>query len=287
MNCILCGVSNEFDYRLKKCGYEILECRNCGVSQISPRPESEALAAIYDETYFCNADESRGYMDYAKQEPEYLATFGEDVRRICGIVPRGRLLDVGCGFGYFLRKAAEAGFDCYGIDLAGRAVDTARQHLPGRIFQGTLNSVQELRDERFDVIFASHVIEHIPDPRGFVSELASRLNPGGIIVFITPNIRSLLSRASGSRWVHYKVPEHVAFYDPGTIRRLFDQASLKTLVVESAYQYYQLPFVAEKIRHLIRPADRIIPRVEHLPTLRRRIIRVNSASIRAIARLPS
>jgi SAM-dependent methyltransferase len=284
MKCILCDAEDRFELRYAKGGYDIVACRECGLTQLSPTPDAQALLAVYNDEYFASDESGRGYSDYAEQEDEYMATFADDVRRISEIVPRGRVLDVGCGYGYFLHCAAAAGYDCYGVDVADKAVRMAETHLPGRVFAGTPASVDALRGMRFDVIFGSHLIEHIPDPRAFVADLAARLNPNGILVFVTPNIRSLLARVSRSRWVSFKIPEHVAFYDPRTIGRLFENAGLRTLAVESAYQHYRLPFVATKVRSLIRPLDRLVPPVERLPGLRDRIVRVTSGSLRAIAR---
>lgn len=287
MKCILCGAVDRFERRYEKSGYAIVICSACNLCQLDPQPTPEQLAAVYTEAYFASSVDGVGYGDYAAQEQEYLETFAEDVRRISSFVPEGSVLDVGCGYGYFLRKAAEAGYACYGLDLAEKAVEVARRYFPSnRIFLGTLDTVAELRDRRFDIIFGSHLIEHIPDPRAFVADLATRLTENGILVFVTPNVESLLSRVSGSRWVSYKIPEHVACYSPGTITRLLESAALTPLAVDSAYQHYRLPFVASKLRHLIRPMDRLIPPIEHSRLLRDRIIRITSGSLRAIARAP-
>jgi len=96
------------------------------------------------ESYF-GGDGGAGYSQYESQEAEYLATFREDVRRIAEFVPRGRILEVGCGYGYFLKGALDAGYDAYGIDLSPTAVEKAARQYPGRVFHGRLEELPESR----------------------------------------------------------------------------------------------------------------------------------------------
>jgi hypothetical protein len=111
------------------------------------------------------------------------------------------------------------------------------------------------------------------------------LRPGGLIVLVTPNIKSLLARVSGSRWVSFKIPEHVSYYDPDTITELLRRTGFTVRAIDPAYQYYAVPFVASRLRELVHPVSRLIPPVERLPFLRTRRIRVTSGSMRVIATL--
>jgi len=284
MGCILCNSDGTFRHELSKRGYHIQTCNQCGLAQLHPLPPKAVLDSLYDDSYFSHGEDSVGYGNYGDQEKDYLVTFADDVERILPHVPEGKILDVGCGFGYFVRMALDAGYDAYGVDIAEKAIETAQRQLPGRVFLGTVESVKEFDGCSFDVIFVSHLIEHITNPVAFVSNLCQYLSDEGIVVFVTPNIGSLLAKVSRSRWVSFKVPEHVAYYSPKTIRELFRRSGLETVTIENAYQSYRLPFVVEKVRSLIRPIDRLIPRVEDAPLFREKIVRVPSGSLRAIAR---
>ncbi|WP_328332436.1 class I SAM-dependent methyltransferase [Kribbella sp. NBC_00382] len=249
-----------------------------------PTPTPETLRALYEEeSYF--GGEGSGYSQYESQEAEYLATFREDVRRIAEFTPTGRILEVGCGYGYFLKAALDAGYDAYGVDLSPSAVKFAEERYPGRVYCGFVEEVPELQGEKYDVIFASHLIEHITDPAAFLHTASGLLNPGGLVVMVTPNIGSLLSRVSGSRWVSFKIPEHVSYYDHKTITELLHRTNFQVTAIDSAYQYYALPFVTSRVRELLHPASRLIPPFERTRLLRDRRIRVTSGSMRVIATL--
>lgn len=286
MACILCGSDSPLRTRYDKGEYRVSTCSDCALAQLDPTPSPETLAALYSSDYFQSDVAGSGYGDYASQEVEYLATFAEDVRAIKRYVASGDVLDVGCGYGYFMQVASDAGYRPFGLDLSDAAVERANARFPGRVFRGTIKDSGLPADQKFDVVFASHVVEHITAPVEFMRDIVTRLRPGGLVVLVTPNIESLLSQLSGPRWVSYKIPEHVSYYSPATISALIQRSGpFETPTVESAYQYYQLPFVASKVRALVQPLDRLVPPIERAPWVRDRIIRVTSGSLRAMARL--
>jgi SAM-dependent methyltransferase len=282
--CILCGASGPFRPRGAKEGYGIEECPACGLVQLVPTPTPETLRALYEDDSYFDGDGS-GYSQYESQESEYLATFREDVRRIAEFVPSGRVLEVGCGYGYFLQCALDAGYDAYGIDLSPAAVKWAAERHPGRVFCGLLEEVPEIQGQQYDVIFGSHLIEHLTEPGEFLETASRLLRPGGLIVMVTPNIKSLLSRVSGRRWVSFKIPEHVSYYDHTTITTLLSRAGFTVRAIDPAYQYYALPFVTSRLRELLHPVSRLVPPFERLKFLRDRRIRVTSGSMRVVAAL--
>lgn len=282
--CALCVEKATRIHLYSKAGYDICRCGGCGLVQLDPKPTTETLNALYDEDYF-QADAvggSDGYGDYSSQKEEYLRTFEDDVARISQFVNGGLALDVGCGFGYFMEVAESAGFDCYGVDLAEAAVEIAAKNFPDRVFTGTVESVPALHNRKFRVIFLSHLIEHIVEPVPFLAGLRDRLAEDGIIVIVTPNIGSALSRVSRSRWVSFKVPEHVVYFDPRTIRAAADRAGLRTLAVDRATQVYRVPFIASKLRALFKPVSGLIPPIERLYGIRDATLRITSGSLRAI-----
>jgi hypothetical protein len=77
-----------------------------------------------------------------------------------------------------------------------------------------------------------------------------------------------------------------AGYAPGTIARLLEGAGLEVVAVDPPYQYYRLPFLMSKIRELVDPLGRLVPGFEHWASLRERMLRVTSGSMRVIARRP-
>lgn len=108
-------------------------------------------------------------------------------RQILRRVPSGRLLDVGCGLGLFL-ETMRGEFELYGIDLSEYAVGQARRRLPGA--ELTVGSLTEGLpfDEKFDVVTAINIFEHLDDPGAGLDAVRAELRPGGLLVAHLPTI---------------------------------------------------------------------------------------------------
>ena len=111
---------------------------------------------------------------------------------------RRRVLDVGCGRGFFLGLLKEEGAGGEGIDLSESMIEATRKAgFPAVLSEG--NAFLDQHPGEFDGVFASHVIEHIPAPEGerFMRLAARALAPGGRLIVITPRTLVLRSIASG------------------------------------------------------------------------------------------
>jgi SAM-dependent methyltransferase len=99
---------------------------------------------------------------------------------------QGRLLDIGCGDGFFLEQLARKGFSCTGIDLSPQAIALCRQRV------GLLNvavhclPIESVQVDPFDVAVCGEVLEHIPEDEPFLREIRQRLRPGGALVLSVP-----------------------------------------------------------------------------------------------------
>jgi len=127
------------------------------------------------------------------------------------IAPDARVLDVGCGAGLAAEALARAGHGVVGIDLAEAALSAARRHAPaGLDLEYRLAAAEDLvgAPERFEVITALEVIEHVPDPAVFLASLAALLAPGGKLFLSTLNRtkRSFAVAKIGAEYLLHLVP---------------------------------------------------------------------------------
>ncbi len=196
--------------------FQIAACTGCGTGTTVPWPSDDELAACYAGSYGYGAHEliaaEKRYRSRRLVERAALTT--------------GRVLDVGCMFGFLLDEAAATGLETWGVELASEpaAAARARGH---RVTTGTLDDHRAAHpDVRFDAIFAQHVVEHLPDPRAFFAAAAALLVPGGRLVIAVPNFAARLRRVAGRSWGWYQVPVHLHHLTAAGLRHLAHDAGL-------------------------------------------------------------
>lgn len=117
---------------------------------------------------------------------------------------RGRLLDVGCGAGYFLDAARAAGWQASGVEVSPVAAQVGRERLGLEIYQGTLTDAQ-FAAGHFDVVTMFEVLEHLRDPASTLAEAWRILRPGGVLAIQVPNdlraYRNLVFSSANRWWV--------------------------------------------------------------------------------------
>jgi 2-polyprenyl-6-hydroxyphenyl methylase / 3-demethylubiquinone-9 3-methyltransferase len=148
-----------------------------------------------------------------------------------------RILDVGCGAGLAAEAFARHGHDVLGIDAAGEAIEVARAHAAGQGLHLTYRSglAEDLVAEglRFPVVTSLEVIEHVPDPAGFVQVLAALLEPGGLLVLSTLNRtrRSWMTAKLGAEYMLRMLPvgthDWKSFITPAELAAMLRSAGLR------------------------------------------------------------
>ena len=107
-----------------------------------------------------------------------------------GIEVRGkRVLEIGCGRGGFAGWLERQGADLTAADFSEEALRQARTHFTASSIKWMVQDIQclTLEDNSFDTVISCETVEHVPDPRRAIRELARVLRPGGILVLTCPN----------------------------------------------------------------------------------------------------
>ncbi len=234
VTCDLCSkddferfaTGTDYEYQTSLEQFHFVRCSSCGHVYLNPRPAESALEAIYPPTYYSyvqreNRAQSSGAISRMRERYH-----GAQLRKAFGdLMVAGRplrILDVGCGDGRFLdtmRAAFRDGVETYGLDFDEKAVATAAA--AGHQTQAATIEQVEYPDEHFDVIYISHVIEHLASPREFLRASHRLLRAGGIVHVETPNLDCLEARtARRTYWGGYHFPRHWHLFTPETMERL-------------------------------------------------------------------
>lgn len=146
-------------------------------------------------------------------------------RRLC---PRGgRILDFGCGTGYLLRRLSRT-LHAFGYDAAPSARGQCRMNAPDAV---VLEEWLSLEPQSFDAIVSLHTLEHIAKPGPVIAELARKLAPGGVLLFVVPNPGGWGRRLKGPRWFAYRDDTHCSLLSSGEWLTLVRRAGLEVLWV--------------------------------------------------------
>lgn len=245
----------------RKPGRFVLErCRTCSFVFQNPRLTGEGLNFYYRDFY-----DGRG----AKQADE-MSSYGAPanharaqlVQRHSGPDGPRSWLDVGTGWGYFAKHAAEILPDTVfdGLDQ-GSGVDRALER--GWLAHAYReNAFPELADElrgRYDVISMHHYMEHTLQPRAELAAAARALEPGGLLEIEMPDPECVLRHAFRSWWVPYFQPQHLNFPPVGNLLQALVEHGFKPLEVQQAEAHQPV----EVLMALVFAATKIGPDPNH------------------------
>jgi SAM-dependent methyltransferase len=196
-------------------------CQSCGVAQTVPRPPDKDMGKYYPSVYYPIGD---------FDNERYLRTIGryqaEKVALLKMEKQRGRVLDVGCGAGYFVREALKAGFAAEGVEFSADAAAFGRRQWNLPITVGDAQSVSHA-DGAFDAITLWHVLEHLPHPAEMLGTVQRLLRDDGVLILAVPNFASLQARVFKGRWYHLEVPRHLYHFDPVSLRALLSRKGFR------------------------------------------------------------
>ena len=239
-----CATAHRKLYSKKSC--DILQCVQCGLGRAECG--SFDVHSYYTEDYFSGA-RGDGYADYRGSEPVLRREFARTVQFIRRFRGGGRLLEIGCAYGFFLEEARRL-YDVAGIEIADAAVAfcQARGLL---VTNGVAEEFVLAQFGMLDVIILLDVIEHLPDPKGTLALCRQHLNPGGVIVITTGDFASFYARLAGRSWRLMTPPQHLWFFTPESIRRLSHSLGLELEAYDHPWKVVPLALIEFQMRRLL------------------------------------
>lgn len=222
----------------------LVMCRRCGLVTQDPPVRADEIERLYPRDYMAHTPASRSRSVYGRLK-EVLGR--RSARVVARHVPAGgSCLEVGCGNGAFLALLGEARPD---VELAGVDIVDLGVALPRFTFyRGQLEEI-DFRGRRFDAVYCSNLIEHVPDPFVFLRKCAALLRPGGVIHGVTPDHLSLDRYLMGRYWAGYHYPRHTFIFNHRNLGEILAKAGFDGVRIRGSYSFWYLSFANRLVEH--------------------------------------
>ena len=142
-----------------------------------------------------------------------------------------RILDVGCGNGYYIEYMQNMGWSADGVEIDVESYNNSRKRGLS-VYLGDLSCL-ELEKDSYDIITVRHVIEHIKDPKLFLNECYSLLKSGGRVYITTPNSQSYCSSKYHDDWLGLDVSRHENIFSVDGLLRLVDNSNFRVIKINT------------------------------------------------------
>lgn len=212
--------------------YRMVTCSTCGLVYSDPILEFDKIAALYKQsivTYDSHVENlKKTYGRYLKE----LETYG---------VTKGKMLEIGCGNGFFLEEAVAQGYtDVNGVEPGEKSAKSARSDIVEKIIIDMFTP-KLFEKNSFDVICCFQTLDHIPNPNEFLSACHSVLKKGGLVLFFNHDVGALTAKLFGERSPIIDI-EHTYLYNKKTMQQIFEKHRFNVLKVASPLSVHTLSY---------------------------------------------
>lgn len=234
MNCPLCQQA-PLEPRFKLPSYTLARCRRCGVLFNQTYYEDpDFKRGLFEDHYYesVQSEAFKNKLDQFAKDPS-LKVFSRYLALIETQAKPGRVLDVGCAFGNFLKLARDRGWDPYGVEISAYASQKAKEAWGFPIFNGDIAGCL-FEKNSFDLVTFWDVIEHVEKPQENLKRAHELLKPGGFLLLTTDNGRSLIGDLA--RFLYHAsfgklnfgirkfyIPHNTCFFDRDSMRKLLKE----------------------------------------------------------------
>ncbi len=242
----------------------VVKCSNCRLVYVNPRVQNEEIRSKLSRRY-----QNLG-LAFEYESKWRNLRFVEKVNIIQRHKRSGRLLDMGCASGVFL-KIAEEFYDCYGVDTNPVHCQKAKDERSLRVFNGTLKEAK-FESNFFDIIVALNVLEHTYSPMSELKEMNRVLKRKGILMLEIPNIQSIWFKMFRKKWRQF-LPDHYFYFSPDTITKYLQKTSFDVLKIGYDKKIFDLGYMVSRFSLINRRLGKLFSKLIFQMKLNNKLIK--------------
>ena len=225
---------------LQKIGkYKIIDCNFCKFIHIYPIPSDSTLSKLYINDYYKTTKPQ--YIKKNETEIEYWnILFDEKLETLEQHLQSRtkKILDIGCGPGFFLRRAMKKGWQVTGIEPSLIASEYAKKQ-GINVLTNFFHQIDLTELDKFDAIHMFDVLEHTNAPIQILQKCKSLLKKEGIIVIEVPNdfnpLQKLVKNILRKHEYWLAPPQHINYFNFASLTRLLQKIGFKIILKESTF----------------------------------------------------
>lgn len=227
----LCPLCKGEEHRIfhKYPQFTLIQCRTCQLiyqEELDAGRQDRLIQSIYDANWVAMRDHYAA--NTLREHASFSAMLLDMFTR-----KKGRLLEIGSGTGEFLWLAAAAGWQVHGVEPSAVACQYARSRYGLELSNAKWGPDIAHQGECFEAVVFWHVLEHIPDPVSFMSEMKRILAPEGRLMFSLPNVHSLTNALQGNASPIFTETDHLVHYAKEHIEALMQQCGYEIISIFS------------------------------------------------------
>lgn len=215
---------------------QIAKCNECGLVMVNPQPLEEEVVKGYAEGH------EQGYVS---QEKQRMVTFKKCLKEVEKFCDKGKILDMGCASGFFVKVAEDAGWQATGVEPNQWMVNWGRKKYGINLKQGTLKDVKG----GFDVITMWDVLEHTSNPKQQLRLANEKLVEGGYLFVNIPDFGSIFSKILKRKW-WFVLSNHLYYFTPRTLTEMLQKTGFKLVKHKRHWQSLNYDYLVEMFNHL-------------------------------------
>ena len=241
-DCPLCGADNHAQpaSRYSQAPWELKTCAACRFVYLENPPGYTELEENFAGEKTSAAAEARRAAErpLAKRCSRAFRHFRQRVLKrdklstlLFQQLPRGKVLDIGCGGGGVLARLPTDRYQPHGIEISralAAAANALAQARGGRVVQANaIAGLAQFAPDSLDVDLLSGFLEHETQPALLLRELRRVLRPGASVIIKVPNYGCLNRLVRGAKWCGFRHPDHVNYFTPRSLARLADDCGFR------------------------------------------------------------